>query len=181
MPQKAWQKKIAERDYAAHTKRIAEMKSSLDISQPKTYTKSKKKDVERKRHYAEIDRENRLLLERLAKIMQQKTIDNESGVLQFKKSLTQTNRRIELERITDENQRLLRRIQEAEPCYNHLQWEEAAKTREVYLRNMTEFPETFEENRRRLMAASRHSADSLESSEREPRRHGLLRPLSGSR
>eukprot|EP01041_Mallomonas_annulata_P012365 gene12365-26013_t len=185
MPQKAWQKKMADRDYAAHMQRISEMKSSVDLVAPKAYLKAnKRKESDRRRQYADIDRENRLLLERLAKIMQQKTIDNESEVIQFKKSLSQSTRRVELERITSENQRLLRRIQEAEPCYNHLQWEEAEKVREIYLRNMTEFPETFEENRRRLLTegskltmGGRASADSLES---EPRRHGLLRPLSST-
>jgi len=76
--------------------------------------------------------------------MQQKTIDNENHFVRFRRSLTQTHRKLELERITQENQRLLRRIQETEPCYNHLEWEEAAKAREIYLKNMTEFPEMFE-------------------------------------
>jgi len=189
MPQKSWQKKVAEKDYNAYLKRVSTIKSvvALDRSEPKKFSKSMRKENERRRQYAEIDRENRLLLERLAKIMQQKTIDNENDALKYKKSLSQTTRRQELERITDENQRLLRRIQEAEPCYNHLKWEEAAQTREVYLRNMTEFPDTFEENRRKLMASlakdttGRNSADSLEAGAGEDRalkRHGLLRPLS---
>jgi hypothetical protein len=55
------------------------------------------------------------------------------------KSLIQTHRKLELQRITQENQRLLKRIQETEPCYNHLTWEMEAKKREGYLRNMSEF------------------------------------------
>ncbi len=72
--------------------------------------------------------DNRLLLERLAKIMQKKTIDNENHNT-FQKSLQETYRKIELSRITADNQRLLKRIQEVEPCYNHLEWEEDAKKR----------------------------------------------------
>jgi hypothetical protein len=73
--------------------------------------------------------------------MQQKTIDNESKHAKFGKSLMQTSRRLELHRITQENQRLLQRIQEVEPIYNHLDWEEEAKQRAMYVKNMSDFRE----------------------------------------
>ncbi len=78
--------------------------------------------------------DNRLLLERLAKIMQKKTIDNENHN-GHQKSLQETYRRLELQRITADNHRLLKRIQEVEPCYNHLQWEEEAKKRYLSLKH----------------------------------------------
>lgn len=81
------------------------------------------------------------MLERLAKIMQQKTIDNDNKHTKFGKSLIQTSRRVELHRITQENQRLLQRIQEVEPIYNHLEWEEEAKQRAAYVKNMSDFRE----------------------------------------
>ena len=71
--------------------------------------------------------------------MQHKTIDNDPPP---SKSIgRQQARRLELQRITQENQRLLKRIQETEPCYNHLEWEEDARKREVIIANMSEFSE----------------------------------------
>lgn len=71
--------------------------------------------------------------------MQHKTIDNDPP---HSKSIgRQQARRLELQRITQENQRLLKRIQETEPCYNHLQWEEEARKREQIMANMSEFSE----------------------------------------
>ena len=110
--------------------------------------------------------------------MQQKTIDNENKALKFRKSLSQTQRKIELERITQENQRLLRRIQETEPIYNHLEWEESAKTREVYLKNMSEFPDIIE---KRTIARQSESAprDDHDHTSPQMKRYGSLRPISG--
>ncbi len=117
-----------------------------------------------------------MLLERLANIMQSKSTDNDNNFLQYQRSLTAINRRAELERITEDNQRLLKRIQEAEPCYNHLTWEESEKERSKLLKNMSEFPESFQENRRRLLQDNSRitSADSFG----EPKRHGMLMPIS---
>ena len=36
-----------------------------------------------------------------------------------------------MQKITEENQRLLKRIQEVPPAYNHLQWEEEAKRNDI--------------------------------------------------
>jgi E3 ubiquitin-protein ligase TRIP12 len=71
--------------------------------------------------------------------MQVKSIDNDPP---HTKSIGRSQaRRLELQRITQENQRLLKRIQETEPCYNHLEWEEDARKREQYIANMSEFAE----------------------------------------
>jgi uncharacterized protein with HEPN domain len=69
--------------------------------------------------------------------MQHKTIDNDAP--HAKAIGRQQARRLELQRITQENQRLLKRIQETEPAYNHLKWEEEAKKRDVIIANMSEY------------------------------------------
>lgn len=57
------------------------------------------------RAYAKIEKENRLLLERLSKAMQEKNIDNVNvKATRFRRSLMQTQRKLELQRITQENQ-----------------------------------------------------------------------------
>ena len=47
-------------------------------------------------------------------------------------------------RLTTENQELLKRIQEVPPAYNHLEWEEDAKRKEVIKRCMALYPEYYE-------------------------------------
>jgi hypothetical protein len=89
------------------------------------------------------------LLERLAKIVQKKTLDNQvhhsvEMHQKFKDKMRVTKKRVHMMKITDENQRLLRRIQEVPPAYNHLQWEEEAKERDVIIRTMALYPEYYE-------------------------------------
>lgn len=97
-----------------------------------------------KRQYAIIEKNNRLLLERLAETMQKKRIDNENkNATRYKRSLGDTGKRMELTKITAENYRLLKKIQEIEPTYNITKWEEDNRRREQYLKNMTEFPDQY--------------------------------------
>ena len=48
-----------------------------------------------------------------------------------------------MQRITEENQRLLRRIQEVPPAYNHLDWEEDYRRKEVIKKSMSLYPEYY--------------------------------------
>lgn len=130
-------KKMKSRGFEDHTRRMLEMKSVVDCGAPREQPVSRRKEIERMRQNALIEFDNRLVLERLAKVMQVKTIDNDPP--RTKAIGRQQARRLELQRITQENQRLLRRIQETEPCYNHLEWEEDAKKRAVIMANMSEF------------------------------------------
>merc|ERR1711871_121744 len=58
------------------------------------------------------------------------------------KSLNKEARRRELLRITADNQAILKRIQERQPFYNHLEWERERMQNEKYLRNISQFPES---------------------------------------
>jgi hypothetical protein len=89
------------------------------------------------------------MLERLAKVVQHKTIDNEIHKsvefhANFKKKLGLTKKRVEMQRLTEENQRMLKRIQEVPPAYNHLEWEEDARRKEHIKRCMALYPEYYE-------------------------------------
>ena len=88
-------------------------------------------------------------MERLANVVQQKTIDNEiHGATamhqKFKKKLVETKKRIDMQKITEENQRILKRIQEVPPAYNHLEWESEAKKRSEIVKGMALYPEYYE-------------------------------------
>lgn len=77
------------------------------------------------------------MLERLARALHKKTIDNDKP--KMKAIGTQQAKIAEMKRVADENNRILRRIQDAKSAYDHLQWEEDAKKREKYISNMSEF------------------------------------------
>ena len=62
----------------------------------------------------------------------------------FKKKLSLTKKKMEMQKITEENQRILKRIQEVPPAYNHFEWEEEAKVHDKHKRGMAIYPEYYE-------------------------------------
>ena len=118
--------------------------------------------------YTEIERENRILLEKMTNILQ-----NPNGIshananlntmqamgattsvaqsqqlqgmpsaatIQFKKSLNREARKRELMKITRENQVILKRLQEKKPNYNVTRWAQDDFTRRKLLENICEYP-----------------------------------------
>ena len=67
-------------------------------------------------------------------------METENESMQYSKSLTKEARKKEMRKITAENQEILRRIQHAEPTYDHMAWMEDARRHEGYMRNMCELP-----------------------------------------
>mmetsp|Transcript_12507 Transcript_12507/g.12925 ORF Transcript_12507/g.12925 Transcript_12507/m.12925 type:complete len:192 (+) Transcript_12507:56-631(+) len=184
MREKGWMKKMKSRGFEDHTKRMEEMKPLVDCKPPRKAGVSKRKEIERRRQYAAIELDNRLILERLAKVMQHKTIDNDPP--HAKAIGRQQARRLELQRVTQENQRLLKRIQETEPCYNHLKWEEEAKKRAIYIRNMSEFQDNNNNNNNstRLRPIIRNKSATTRRDESNPNllsNGERLRPISAPR
>lgn len=139
----------AKLNYEQHLERLKNMKSTVECGPPRAHPFSNKREQDKRREFAAIEFDNKLLLERLAKVVQQKTIDNEIHKsvefhATFKKKLNLTKKRLEMQKITEENQRLLKRIQEVPPAYNHLQWEEEAQARDVIKKCMALYPEYYE-------------------------------------
>lgn len=60
--------------------------------------------------------------------------------MKYSKSLSKEARKKEMRKITSENQEILRRIQHAEPTYDHMAWAEDARRHESYMKNMCELP-----------------------------------------
>lgn len=54
--------------------------------------------------YAQIERDNRLLLEKMSHIMRKRGVDNHNSTSQYAKSLNKEARKKELNKITRENQ-----------------------------------------------------------------------------
>ena len=159
------------------------MKPTIDCGPPRAHPFSNKNAMEKQRFQNVVEMDNRLMLERLAKVwqpwftsffylfsivrdlvpiglrmsiytwcvqvVQNKSIDNEihksvAMHAQFKKKLGLTKKRLEMQKLTEENQRLLKRIQEVPPAYNHLKWEEDARVNKEIMKNMTLYPEFLE-------------------------------------
>ena len=136
-------------NYEQHLERLRTMGPTLNSGPPRAHPLSNKREKDKLREFANIEFDNKLLLERLAKVVQQKTIDNEihksvAMHAQFKKKLRLTKKRLEMQKLTEENQRLLKRIQEVPPAYNHLAWEEEAEQRDIVKRCMALYPEYYE-------------------------------------
>ena len=137
-----WKKDLMAKQYKEHQERIRNMKPVVDNKKPRELPYSGKKEIERRNYQTKVELGNRLLLDRLGKAMETKNLDNENhnpkGV-----SLLATRKKLELQRISADNKRLLERIQNTIPAYDHVQWEREAEHREQILKNMTEFPEYY--------------------------------------
>ncbi len=131
-----------ERCKEIHRKKLADMKPSIDSHQPIRY-KHLKKRAKREQileggyeeltldRYTEIERENRILLEKMTHIMGGKNAGMRrpltaasnsqtslhTSMLQ-KRSLNKEQRKKELLKITMENQAILKRLQDKQPIYN---------------------------------------------------------------
>ncbi len=111
----------------------------------------------------------------MAKVVQNKTIDNEvhksvAMHQEFKKKIAAVRKRNAMEKITDENQRLLQRIQEVPPAYNHLVWEEEAKERDVIMRTMALYPDYYERLDKKKLGKQKSSADGYSLASTSPTR-----------
>lgn len=128
--------------YDEHRDKVREAKSMVDTKPPKTYVhlhlKLKKLQLEEER-YAVIERDNRILLEKMSQIMRNRgRVDNHNSYVS--KSLTREKRQRELLRVTRENQEILKRILAREPEYNHLQWERDWEDNEKFMDSIARYP-----------------------------------------
>eukprot|EP00658_Telonema_sp_P-2_P085897 TRINITY_DN9897_c0_g1_i3.p1 TRINITY_DN9897_c0_g1~~TRINITY_DN9897_c0_g1_i3.p1 ORF type:complete len:376 (+),score=104.30 TRINITY_DN9897_c0_g1_i3:101-1228(+) len=132
-----------------HRKRLKNTKHQIDTQcpapQPHLVTKAKKHELEEDR-YAEIERENAVLLAKMSKIMREGAGTHDQGGAPpaheirptAPKSLNRGFRRKELDKITRENLEILKRIQLKDPFYNHLDWDEEHKARHKIMKSLCE-------------------------------------------
>lgn len=100
-----------------------------------------KKDQIREDNFTEIDRANKVLLQRMTEIIRKPSIVASSMKTDpDNKSLNRDSRRKELKRITNENLAILKRIQNIQPAYDHVGLEQDYKKTREYLKNTCELP-----------------------------------------
>jgi E3 ubiquitin-protein ligase TRIP12 len=136
-----------------HKEKLAAARACTDTKEPAVYglqhlRVNMKREQMLEERYSEIDRHNQILLQKMTEIIRhpaQSKADRGPGPT----TLNKDRRRRELVRITNENQGILKRIQEAQPVYNHLKWEEAYHQSERYMNNVCEYPIVLGSARRR--------------------------------
>ncbi|KAL7511456.1 hypothetical protein ACHAXN_009533 [Cyclotella atomus] len=140
---KACMERYIQKCQERHKQKLRDMKCSIDNKCPRaaTHLKTKaKKNALMEDRFAQIRTENRLLLEKMSHIMRTKGgIDCRNESVKYSHSLSKERRKRELARITKENQQILRRIQNAQPAYSHMKWEEEAMKSDKILENISEF------------------------------------------
>ena len=127
-----------------HKKKLREMKASIDTKEPHTRQGGKRRNPKKEQmmeeRYAQIERDNRLLLEKMSYIMRHQSMDIREDTGEYSQSLNRERRKRELQRITRENQKILARIQAAEPTYDHLEWAEHERNHEEIMKRLCELP-----------------------------------------
>lgn len=131
-----------------HRERIRNMRPVTDSSEPFVLQMdhirvNRKREQMLEERYREIDRDNRILLSKMSGIMKNgsqattpRTMESTLGP----QSLNRDNRKKELLRITKENQHILRRIQQAQPVYNHIEWEAQHRHQQNIVNNIGDYP-----------------------------------------
>ena len=111
-------RKWAENNNRIHANNLEKMQPRVNSGSPVKFShlqyKAKREQINEDR-FTEIERENRILLEKMSSIMNKKQLKDNSAAI---KSLNGTARKEQMRRITLDNQALLKRLQEKNPCYN---------------------------------------------------------------
>ena len=113
-----------EHNQQIHYKKLKNMRGLVDTSCPATYGtlrhKPKKEQLLEDR-FTEIERENRILLEKMSQIVSSRS--QRSASSNRRKSLNAEARQRQNMQIVMENQALLKRLQEKQPSYSVYRWE----------------------------------------------------------
>ncbi|XP_063724622.1 uncharacterized protein LOC134852488 [Symsagittifera roscoffensis] len=138
------QESLDKTTFSRHRQAVNQASTVLDTKQPRVYIhqhlKLKKLQLEEER-LATIERDNRLLLERIAKIMRTTgSIDN-NNLNRDVKSLSIERRQRELLRITNENKQILGRIMNRKTTsqYSRENWEPKWRKEEYYMAQLSRF------------------------------------------
>jgi Hemingway/CFA97 len=135
--------------YNDHLKRLNGVESLVDTQTPRPPPLSNKWKIDNLRNKRRIEKENSIILTRLIKIIESgKSIDNSlhksvEEQLLFKDKIRKCRKRLELERIMEENKNLHNRLIHVEPAYNHIKWELDAKRNDIIKKNMALYPEYY--------------------------------------
>lgn len=129
-----------------HYDKLRTIQPDIDNGLPSTLTLSHlkvnmKREQLQEDRFVEVDRANRIMLQRIADIARKPGVSLEppSGSKAPSK-LKNTTRQRNLKRIINENQSIIRRIRDIQPQYDHVRWEQEYRRTRLYLKNACEYP-----------------------------------------
>lgn len=154
-------KRMEQRAHDLHRDRVRNIKKQVDTNEPGAIAmehvrNNLKREQMLEERYSDIDRENRILLKKMSEIMKNPATPRDgpdSARSAGPQSLNRDARKKELLRITKDNQLILKRIQQAQPVYNHVEWEGWHKKKVSYLKNCAEYPLVLKTPRRGNMSS----------------------------
>ncbi len=139
-------KRMQRERHERHRAKLDRIHADIDNRLPSSYSLphlrvNLKRGQQMEDRFTEIDRENRILLKRMSDIIQKPSFAPAEQPGPCKNvSLNRDSRRKELERITNENLGILKRIERVQPMYNHVKWEHDFRRSRRFLKNTCEFP-----------------------------------------
>jgi hypothetical protein len=139
-------KRLEEAKHARHVEKLNKIRAGIDnklpVSASFTHLRSNpKREQLMEDTYTEIDRANKVLLQRMSEIIKQPSeMSCISTKKKFNRSLNHESRKKELQRITNENLAILKRIQDIQPAYDHVSWEHDYRRTREYMKNSCELP-----------------------------------------
>ncbi|XP_067680804.1 uncharacterized protein [Haliotis asinina] len=116
-----------ERAYRLHRQKVSNVRHGIDNSPPKRYPhlilrlKQIQKEEEK---MAEVDHENKLLLQKMTQIMRTHGRIDNWNLEHESRSLNYPYKHKQLEKIAEENINIARRLETVQPIYNKEEWEE---------------------------------------------------------
>ncbi|GBG31686.1 Hypothetical Protein FCC1311_079112 [Hondaea fermentalgiana] len=140
--------KMQKRKVQQHKKKLKSITCSVDNTPPQHWKQRPRRNLKKEQLMQErgaaIERENRILLDKMATIMHAKKPatpgvgGDPAGSSRHgaARSLNESYREREMRRIATQNVQILKRIQSSKPTYSAVQWEEERRRNEDILRNM---------------------------------------------
>lgn len=155
--------------YKEHRRLVREAAPMVDTKAPTTYMhlhlKLKKLQLEEER-LATIERDNRILLEKMSYIMRTRgRVDNRNNYEY--KSLNREKRQRELLRVTKENQAILQRVMARKPEYSAQKWQKEWEDNQQFLDSISHFPKDWWIMSRQNTKMSRSKTDIKKSEKKE--------------
>lgn len=170
---KLLQKRWDEKHFGDHRRAVSTVKPEIDSTPPVTFMhlhlKLKKLQLEEER-LATIERDNRILLEKMSHTMRNKgQLDNINTALP--KSLSKGRRERELVRISKENMNMLKRIATKKPSISRDMHEKDWRENLHFMSNISSYPEDwYLRNRKTSNSQPNLRSDRSEESEIKPTR-----------
>ena len=106
--------------------------------------------MQREDRFTEIERENRILLEKISSIMgKPKQRNNQSQSQKLNRSLNSSIRKRQMQNIEIENAKLLRRLQERRSNYETEKFKQSWRKQKNVIKNMSNYPFIISDRKRK--------------------------------